>query len=164
MCAIGVTAAIGVATNRNFQRPDWRVLAHLLGSAPVSGSMILLQHYRDLLPRSLYEHGLRFLGGSHADVTELDVVAMSAPRVGLCWWGAACNLSPSMLQRSYPVHGFHPAWRRRVLQFTVLDLRASRPVLLDRAVISRALTATTLRRDGVLIQRWRTAGARSRRS
>ena len=29
MCAIGVTAAIGVATTRNFQRPDWRLVAHI---------------------------------------------------------------------------------------------------------------------------------------
>ena len=66
MCAIGVTAAIGVATNRAFQRPDWRVVAHMLGSAPASGRVILIQHNRDLLPLSLYEHGLRFMGGSHA--------------------------------------------------------------------------------------------------
>ena len=152
MCAIGVTAAIGVATNRNFQRPDWRVVAHMLGSAPASGRVILIQDYRDLLPLSLYERGLRFMGRAHADVTELDVVAMSAPRVDLCWWGAACNLSPSTLQRSYRLRGFHRVWRRRDLQFTVIDLRASSPVPVDRQTISRALTATTLRRDGLLIQ------------
>ena len=78
---------------------------------------------------------------------------MSAPDVPLCWWGAACNLSASTLQRSYPLRGFHAAWRRHDLQFSVLDLRSSRPVLLDRAVVSRAVTATTLRRDGLLIQR-----------
>jgi hypothetical protein len=153
LCAIGVTAAIGVATNRDFQRPDWRVLVHMLGAAPATGRVILIQHYRDLLPLSLYEHALQFMGGSHAHVSEVDVVAMSAPRVNLCWWGAACNLSPSTLQGSYPLRGFHPAWRGRDLQFSVLDLRASRPVLLDRAVVSRALTATTLRRDDLLIQR-----------
>jgi mannosyltransferase len=153
MCAIGVTAAIGVATNRDFQRPDWRVLVHMLGAAPASGRVILIQHYRDLLPLSLYEHALRFMGSSHAHVSELDVIAMSAPHVNLCWWGAACNLAPSTLQSSYPLRGFHPVWRGRDLQFSVLDLKASRAVLLDRAVVSRALTATTLRRDGLLIQR-----------
>jgi hypothetical protein len=152
MCAIGVTAAIGVATNRNFQRPDWRVVAHMLGSMPAAGRVILIQHYRDLLPLSLYEQGLRFLGGAHRDVSELEVVAMSAPRVNLCWWGAACNLPPSTLQRSYPLRGFHEVWRRHELQFTVLDLRASRPVLLDRQIVSRVLTSTTVRRDGLLIQ------------
>jgi hypothetical protein len=153
MCAIGVTAAIGVATTRDFQRPDWRVVAHMLGVVPAGGRVILIQHYRDLLPLSLYEHGLRFMRGGHADVTEVDVVATSAPHVSVCWWGAACNPSSSTLQHSYPLRGFHPAWRRRDLQFSVLDLRSSRPVLLDRAVVSRALTATTLRRDDLLVQR-----------
>jgi len=153
MCAIGVTAAIGVATNRAFQRPDWRVVAHMLGSAPASGRVILIQRYGNQLPLSLYEHRLRFIRGSHTHVTELVVVAIGAPRVKLCWWGAACNLSPSTLQHSYPLRGFHVVWRRRDAQFSVLDLRASRPVLIDRASLSRALTATTLRRDGVLVQR-----------
>jgi len=153
MCAIGVTATVGVAANRDYQRPDWRVVAHMLGPAPASGRVILIQHYRDLLPLSLYEHDMRFMGRSHADVTQLDVVAMNAPHVPLCWWGAACNLSPSTLQHSYPLRGFHAVWRRRDLQFSVLDLRASRPVLIDRATLSRALTATTLPRDGVLVQR-----------
>jgi mannosyltransferase len=153
LCAIGVTAAVGVAADRDFQRPDWRVVARMLGSPSPAGRVILIQHYRDLLPLSLYEHGLRFMGGSRAAVTELDIVAMSAPSMPLCWWGAACNLSSSTLQRSYPVRGFHPEWRRRDLQFSVLDLRASRPVRLDRQIVSRALTATTLARDGLLIQR-----------
>ena len=153
MCAIGVTAAIGVATNRDFQRPDWRVVAHMLGGAPAAGRVIVIQRYRDLLPLSLYEQGLRFMRGAHADVSEVDVVAMSAPHVSLCWWGAACNLSPSTLQRSYALRGFHPEWRRRDLQFSVLDLRSARPVRLDRSVVSHALTETTLSRDGLLIQR-----------
>jgi mannosyltransferase len=153
MCAIGVTAAIGVATTRDFQRPNWRVVARMLGAAPAAGRVILIQHYRDLLPLSLYEQGLRFMRGEHANVTEVDVVAMSAPHVSLCWWGAACNLSSSTLQRSYPLRGFHPAWRRRDLQFSVLDLRSSRPMRLDRAVVARALTTTALARDDLLVQR-----------
>jgi len=153
LCAIGVTAAVGVAADRDFQRPDWRVVAHMLGSAPASGRVIVIQHYRDLLPLSLYEHGLRFMGRSRADVTELDVVAMSAPNVPLCWWGAACNLSPSTLQRSYPLRGFHPVWRGRDQQFSVIDLRASKPIPIYRASLARALTTTTVARDGLLIQR-----------
>jgi hypothetical protein len=124
-----------------------------VGPARAAGRVILIQRYRDLLPLSLYEHGLQFMGASHADVTELDVVAMSAPSVPLCWWGAACNLPSSTLQRSYPLRGFYPVWHRRDLQFSVLALRASRPVRLDRQIVSRALTATTLARDALLIQR-----------
>ena len=59
--------------------------------------------------------------------TELDVVSIKAPRVPLCWWGAACNLSGSTMQRDYGFPGFHVVWRRRALQFTVLRLVSSRP-------------------------------------
>jgi mannosyltransferase len=156
LCAIGVVAAVGVASNRQFQRPDWRVVASMLGPGPPAtgpGRLILVQHYRDLLPLSLYLHGLRRMGRAQTDVNELDVVAMSAPRVDLCWWGAACNLSASAMQSSYPLHGFRAVWRRHDLQFAVLAIRSSRPVELDRAEISRMLTSTTLRRDVLLVQR-----------
>ncbi|MGH2894506.1 MAG: glycosyltransferase family 39 protein, partial [Solirubrobacteraceae bacterium] len=33
LCAIGVTAALGVAADRNLQRPDWRYVARILGPA-----------------------------------------------------------------------------------------------------------------------------------
>jgi hypothetical protein len=50
LCAIGVTAAIGVAADRNLQRPDWRCVARALGPAPapmsgVAGRAILIQRY-----------------------------------------------------------------------------------------------------------------------
>lgn len=158
LCATGVAAAIGVTSDRSLQRPDWRVVAHALGPTPVPGSagrVILLQHYRDLLPLSLYVPGLRFWPhhDSAETVQELDVVAIAAPRVKLCWWGAACNLSPTALQSTYALPGFHVLWRRAALQFTILRLVPDRAVRLSRAEISAALYATTLRRDGLLIQR-----------
>ena len=91
-------------------------MAQALGPRPPTGSsgrLILIQRYRDLLPLSLYLPDLHFLRRPGADVTQLDVISISAPRVPLCWWGAACNLSPSTLQRSYPIPGFRVAWRRR---------------------------------------------------
>ena len=67
LCAIGVTAAVGVAAERNLQRPDWRYVARALGPAParpgIAGRAILIQHYRTLLPLSLY---LRGHSGVHA--------------------------------------------------------------------------------------------------
>jgi mannosyltransferase len=156
LCAIGIVAVAGVATDRSFQRPDWRAVARVLGPRPPAGSpgrAILIQRYRDLLPLSLNLPGLRFMGRGGAMVTELDVIAISAPRVPLCWWGAACNLSPSTMQRSYPVPGFRVAWRRRALQFTILQLDAARPLHLTRREVSRVLVTTPMRRDGLLVQR-----------
>jgi mannosyltransferase len=155
LCAIGIFAAVGVASDRNLQRPDWRAVARVLGTRPSSagGRVILIQHYRDLLPLSLYLPGLRAFPARVTRVSEVDVVSISAPRVRLCWWGAACNLTSSTLQSSYALPGFRVVWRRRALQFTILRLVASRPVGLTARVVSAALRTTSLRHDALLVQR-----------
>jgi len=156
LCAIGVTAAVGVATTYDFQRPDWRRVAIALGPPPGPGSerLILIQHYRTLLPLSLYTPHLRFLGTRTAHhVVELDVVAMSSPQQPLCWWGAACNLIPSRLQARYDIPGFRVLWRRRVRRFTLMRLVASQPETVTPGMVARALRTTTLKRDDLLVQR-----------
>jgi hypothetical protein len=161
LCAIGLTAAVGVATDRSLQRPDWRAVARLLGPHPPRGPAIaprraiLVQHYRDLLPLSLYVPHLAFMRRTAATVSELDVVSFSSPpSSGFCWWGSACNLWPSRMQSSYRIPGFRTVWRHRVYQFTVLHMVAtSGPVLLTPATVSRALRTTRLRNDELLIQR-----------
>ena len=135
LCSIGVTMAGAVAFNRTLQRPDWRKLARLIGERPPPGGRaLLIQRYRTLLPLSLYLPNLKVmpgltvvpnkrlppgLGHGSATVRELYIVAMQAPRVNLCWWGATCNLTPSKIQKSYPINGFHIVWRRSVYPFTV---------------------------------------------
>jgi mannosyltransferase len=158
LCAIGIVATVGVATNRNFQRPDWRVVARVLGPRPAPGApgrAILVQHYKTLLPLSLYEPQLKFWphGNRAIAVSELDVVSFTAPRVHLCWWGAACNLSPSGIQSSYPIAGFRIAWTRSALQFTVMRLVAARPVLLTPGKVRSVLSATSPAKDELLVQR-----------
>ena len=155
LCATGIVATVGIATDRNLERPDWRAVARVLGDRPAGGTRaILVQHYRDLLPLSLYLAGLRFWGDhGPGAVSELDIVSIKAPRVRLCWWGAACNLTPSTMQRVYAIPGFHELWIRRAHQFTVMRMVSSRPVRLTPATVSRALTSTTLRRDELLTQR-----------
>jgi hypothetical protein len=157
LCATGVVATAGVAFDRGFQRPDWRGVARVLGARPapnVGPRAILVQHYRDLLPLSLYLPGLRFWPRHGAvAVRELDIISIKAPRVSLCWWGAACNLTGTRMQRSYPVAGFHELWRHRAYQFTVLRLVSSTPIALTPGVVSRALRTTRMRKDEFLIQR-----------
>jgi mannosyltransferase len=156
LCGIGVSGAVAVQRNRDYQRPDWRGVARVLGAEPAAapgGRVILVQHYRDLLPLSLYLPGLRFLPPAGARVRELDVVSFtSPPSGGFCWWGSACNLWPSVMQASYPVPGFHAVWRRDVYQFTVLRLLADQPRLVTRNEVGRGLRATRLRNDELLLQ------------
>ena len=143
--------------DRSYQRPDWRGVARLLGSRPALGSggrAILVQHYRDLLPLSLYLHGLRWIPSQGERVIELDIVSFSSPpSAGFCWWGSACNLWPSMIQTGYPVGGFHEIWRRQVHQFTVVRMVADRPLLLTRTEVARVLHTTRFGNDELLVQR-----------
>jgi mannosyltransferase len=158
LCAIGIAAAVSVAASRDLQRPDWRGVARVLGSQPALGSggrAILIQHYKDLLPLSLYLPRLNTVR-PHAGVRvrELDVISFTAPRTAaFCWWGSACNLWPSPIQATYAIPGFREAWRRQIDQFTILRLVADRPRLLTPAIVARALTATILQSDGLLYQR-----------
>ncbi len=156
LCVIGVVAAISVAADRNLQRPDWRGVAAVLHAGPAlaDGRAIVVQHYRDLLPLSLYLPRLRFvLPGRSARVRELDVVTFTSPQsAGFCWWGSACNLWPSRAQREYVIPGFREVSRRRIYQFTVVRLLAARPVRLTPASVARALTTTRYRNDEFLFQ------------
>jgi 4-amino-4-deoxy-L-arabinose transferase-like glycosyltransferase len=155
LCVIGVVAAIGVAADRGLQRPDWRAVARVLGPRPASaGRVILIQEYRTLLPLSLYLKGLHFWRRQPSErVAEFDIVTIAAPRVKLCWWGAACNLTPSPAQRTYSIPGFVEVSRRRAYQFTVIRMVARRPVTLTHAVLASAITATKLSHDGLIVQR-----------
>jgi 4-amino-4-deoxy-L-arabinose transferase-like glycosyltransferase len=155
VCATGIVAVFGVAYDRSFQRPDWRAVGRVLGAYPptsVGTRAILIQDYRDLLPLSAYVHRLHFLGTGSARVREFDIVSIKAPRVPLCWWGAACNLTGSRMQQSYAIPGFHVQWRRQALQFTILQMAASRPRLVTPALVAAAVHTTKFPKDELLIQ------------
>ncbi len=67
LCVFGFATAVGVAFDRKYERPDWRVVARALGTHAASGGRaILVQHYRDLLPLSLYVPDLKFWRGGGA--------------------------------------------------------------------------------------------------
>jgi hypothetical protein len=154
LCVMGLITAGAVAFDRNLERPDWRVVAGALGHAPAGGRVILVQHYKDLLPLSLYMPDLKFWRGHQTQrVSELDVVSFTSPvSAGFCWWGSACNLWPSRMQASYPVAGFRVVSLRHELQFSILRMVASHPVTLTQAEISRVLTSTHLVNDELLSQ------------
>jgi hypothetical protein len=156
LCVMGVVTAVGVAFDRSYERPNWRVVAGALGMrAPAGGRAILVQHYRDLLPLSLYVPGLQFWrGGGAVRVREFDVVSFTSPAsAGFCWWGSACNLWPSAAQPRYAVPGFREVSRRGELQFTVIRMVAPRPVSVTPGEVARALTTTHLGNDELLTQR-----------
>ncbi len=167
LCGVGVAAAVGVAADRKYQRPDWRGVARVVGVRPSAGvnqRALLIQDYRDVLPLSLYMPRLRAWHHTGTDkyshytrnypLSELDVVAISsppAPSTG-CWWGSACNLIGTALQPSYPIPGFRLVWIRRSHQFTIMRMVAAHPVVVSPQTVSRALTNTQLKYDDLLVQ------------
>jgi mannosyltransferase len=153
LCAIGLAAAIAVAVTPSMQRPDWPGVARALGSEPGSGRsrVILIQRFKTLLPLKLYLPHLKSLR-SAATVSELDVISMRSPGQPLCWWGAECNLISSQMQPNYAIRGMRTASVRHVGQFTIRRLVAARPVTLTATVVARALTATSLGEDELMIQ------------
>jgi mannosyltransferase len=159
LCAIGVAGAVGIAADRNYQRPDWRGVAQVLGAGPARGAparAILIQHYRDLLPLSLYMPQLKAAHRNSEAVSQLDIVSFTSPRsAGFCWWGSACNLWPSRAQASYAVPGFRELWRRKIYQFTVVRMvpDSGKPTAVSGTLVSPVLTTTHLRDDELLFQR-----------
>lgn len=152
ICTLGLVAVIDVAVDPNLQRPDWRALAHSIGAdLPARGGRaILVQRYVFLEPLALDMPGLHFIKPQGGRVTELDVIAMTAPRSGwFCWWGSGCNLLSSKLDASIHVRGF----RRygpvlHVEQFSILRLRSATPARLTPGEVARALSRSPLRMPG----------------
>ena len=142
LCAIGLTAVVSVATTYAFQRPNWQLLADLLGPWPPHGAatgdarIVVIQANPGGMPLGLYFDDLRYIETpSIRKVTAIDVIAIAETHTNesFCWWGSACNLVPSRLDRSDSIPGFHIVGRRRVRQFRVLELRAAHPTTVRRA-------------------------------
>jgi mannosyltransferase len=157
LCGIGATAAIGVAADYSLQRPNWQPVARLLGPQPAQGNrLVLIRHYPGAYPLALYLHGLVYFKKNAAtDVTEIDLVGVKDIRhLGkFCWWGSACNLSPSRFPAHYLIPGFHEVWAKRVEQFWVLKVVSDRPVTVTRTALANSLLQSGLKHDTLLIQR-----------
>ncbi len=156
LCAIGVVATIGVATNYDMQRPNWQPVGRLIGPPPRSGTrLVLLLRNPGLLPLGLYVSRLRYAdANAFHDVSQIDVIAVrDIPGLGgFCWWGSACNLSPGTLPQSEWVRGFHPVWRRSVEQFSVLELASPRPRSVTRDAVGLMVRHELLTNDTLLLQ------------
>lgn len=158
LCAIGATAALGVAFDDNLQRPNWQPVAQLIGPPTHGRRLVLVEHNPGLMPLALYMPGLKHLharsrlSGTH--VSEIDVISVKDIHGlgGFCWWGSACNLSPSYFGHHYRLPGFRVLRYMHVEQFRIVKLASSRPQEVTPLSIEHLLRDPVLTRDAVLIQ------------
>ncbi len=157
LCTIGVIAALAVAVDWRYERPDWRGLAAAIDSGRPAGNgyrAIVVENYMGILPLKIYLHGLRFMKHRGAAVGELDLVGVRGPGFGwFCWWGSACNMVPAKLDTSIRLRGFRPDGPvLRTGQFSILRLRPDATVRVTPQAVARALAGTRLTTFGLLTQ------------
>ena len=141
LCAVGLTAATGVALDAGLQRPDWRALARVIeadGRQP-GGRALLLENYSSLLPLAIDVPGLQAIRRPGALASELDVVAMHGAPGWFCWWGSTCNLRRSVVHPTFTLAGLRQIGAViHVGSFSFVRLRASAPLRITPARVRRA--------------------------
>ncbi len=157
LCGIGIVAAVGVARERNLQRPDWRPVAGLLGAAPNRRS----PDPDPALPRpaaSLPLHagsevhaGARSpsLGGGR-DLLHLPAqhplllvgIGLQPPALPLASELRPVRLRPRVAGDGQPIHGPAHEGNRR---FGIRQCARRRPVAADDALFERRASAPALK-------------------
>jgi mannosyltransferase len=149
VCAAWIGMTISINVHAGLQRPDWRRVSRALGPAR-SGRLVVLEHYRPMIPLTLYRPDLVRMYRLDAPVVrEVDVVAPDVPRGRSCWWGAACNLSPAPAPRPPPK--FTVQGEVELPNFDVFRLAAAQAVRLPVRYLRRELRHT--RGGAVLLER-----------
>lgn len=119
LCAISLAIVVGVAADRQYQRPDWRGLARALGPGRAGGARALVvSPANGELALRYYRRGIRTMGTAGADVREVDVVAVAGSRDP----GRAPEL-PALVGTGLGVSGFVPADRTRTSGYELLRFR-----------------------------------------
>jgi mannosyltransferase len=156
LCTIGVIAVIGVASDYYLGRPNWQRVAQIIGPLPRHGRRVILvlrnaggPPLAVFLPHLKYMNELEVTG-----ISQVDLIAVRDVRhLGdFCWWGSACNLSPSKLPPRNRLHGFHVASLHRFEQFWVEKLVANHPIRVTRAAIALDLHHPELKHDDLLLE------------
>lgn len=121
LCAISLAVVVGVAVDRQYQRPDWRGLAHALGAGPAGGPRALVvSPANGELALRYYRRAIRTMPAAGAGVLEVDVIAVAGSRDP----GKAPQLPP-LAGRGLGVSGFAPAGRVRTSTYELLRFRAA---------------------------------------
>lgn len=79
LCALSLAIVVPVAADSQYQRPDWKGLAHALGTADTTRALVVSPANGELALR-YYRSGLRTMGPGGTAVREVDVIAVAGSR------------------------------------------------------------------------------------
>ncbi|HEX8075329.1 MAG TPA: glycosyltransferase family 39 protein [Thermoleophilaceae bacterium] len=119
LCALGLTAIVAVDVRPEFQRDDWRGAVEALGP-PTATRAIVLSPVNGGAVMADYTRNLRRFPGHPTTVGEIDLLAVAHRRPGQ---------TPRPARPAAPrVPGFRVVERRTATTFTLIRLRADRPL------------------------------------
>jgi mannosyltransferase len=135
LCAMSLAIVITVASDEQYQRQDWKSLAHALGTSDVPRALVITPANGELALR-YYRRDLRTMGPQGAAVLEVDVVAVAGSRDP----GRAPELPP-LTGTSLAAPGFGFPQRMQTQTYALLRFRATG----DAAVLVTPTPLGTLR-------------------
>ncbi len=118
LCALSLTIVVAVAADVRYQRPDWRGLAHALGTAAGPRALVVSPANGELALR-YYRPDIRTLGPQGAAVREVDVIAVAGSRDP----GKAPQIPP-LVGTGLGVGGFGRPHRTATSAYELLRFRA----------------------------------------
>jgi 4-amino-4-deoxy-L-arabinose transferase-like glycosyltransferase len=134
-CALGLVAVIGVATDRAYQRDDWRGAARAMGAA--GGNRVVVAAPGSLIPLRYYLPGLRALRAPLTPTAEVDYVLL-APRLG-----GGRGTPPRAPEDPIPGPGYTVRATHETGAYTVIRMRAQTPQTLLPGNLVTNLDGTT---------------------
>ncbi len=119
LCAISLAIVITVAADAQYQRQDWKGLAHALGASDAPRALVITPANGELALR-YYRRDLRTMGPQGAAVREVDVVTVA----GSPDPGKAPELPP-LVGTTLGAPGFGPPQRIHTKTYALLRFRAA---------------------------------------
>jgi mannosyltransferase len=114
LCALSLAIVVTVAADAQYQRQDWKGLAHALGTSDGPRALVVSPANGELALR-YYRPGLRTMAQAGAGVHEVDVVAVAgSPDPG------RAPVLPSLVGTALGVPGFGPALRTETGTYALL--------------------------------------------
>jgi mannosyltransferase len=133
LCALSLAIVVAVAADSQYQRADWKGLAHALGRADATRALVVSPANGELALR-YYRPGIRTMRPEGAAVREVAVVAVAGSRDP----GKAPEL-PKLVGTALGVPGFDPALETGTATYAILRFPATRDV--PAPVVPEALGA-----------------------